>query len=117
MNVLFYYIDYYNCILAKVPSVARGIKKIEFKKDPSFLKIDFETKIFKSDLHISCLQEAMEKLSEFNTFRVRKTTLSSTFLMRSRVQGYHGKSLLGGSLEIRFQSLCTWNFLETNYSD
>ena len=32
--------------------------------------------------------EAMEKLTEIKTFRVRKTTVSSTFLIRLRFQGY-----------------------------
>ena len=39
-----------------------------------------------SDLFISFLKEAMEKLSNLNTFWVRKM-LSSTCLIRSRFQG------------------------------
>ena len=47
----------------------------------------------------------MEKLAEINAFRVGNTTVSSTFLMRLRFQGYRCKSdififALGGSLEI-----------------
>ena len=40
--------------------------------------------LYESDLCISCLKEAMEKLKEINTFRVRKPTVSSTFLIRLR---------------------------------
>ena len=43
--------------------------------------------LLKSDLRIFCLQEALEKLSELNTFRVNKTMLSSTFLIKLRFQG------------------------------
>ena len=34
----------------------------------------------------------MEKLAEINSFRVRKTTVSSTFLIRLRFQVYRCKS-------------------------
>ena len=40
-----------------------------------------------SYLLISCLYEAMEKLKEINTFRFRKTTVSSTFLIRFTFPG------------------------------
>ena len=47
--------------------------------------------LYESDLLISCLLEAMEKLTEINIW-VRKTTDSSTFLVRLWFQGYRCKS-------------------------
>ena len=46
----------------------------------------------KSDLRIACLYEAMEKLTEMITLRVRKTTVSSRYLIKLRFQGYRWKS-------------------------
>ena len=45
------------------------------------------------------VKEAMEKLAEMNTFRVVKTTVSSTFLIRFMFKGYRWK-LDMASLEI-----------------
>ena len=48
--------------------------------------------------------ERLEKLSELNNFRVSKTTLSSTLMIRKGFQWYVVKwtSKNGGSLEITF---------------
>ena len=46
----------------------------------------------KSDLRIACLYEAMEKLTEMITLRVRKTTVFSRCLIKLRFQGYRWKS-------------------------
>ena len=46
----------------------------------------------KSDLRIACLWEAMEKLTEMITIRVRKTTVSSRYLIKLRFQEYRWKS-------------------------
>ena len=49
--------------------------------------------------------EAVEKLIEIYTFRIRKTTLSFTFLIRFRFQGYHWKSNIA-----IFVWRVTWNY-------
>ena len=52
-----------------------------------------------------CLYEAMEKLSELNTFWVKKTTVFFTFLIRLKFQGYRCKS----NIDIFVLSV-TWNY-------
>ena len=45
-----------------------------------------------SDLRIHCLKEGIERQTEINNFRDKKTTLSYTFFIRIRGQGYPCKS-------------------------
>ena len=61
-----------------------------------------------SNLRISCALEAIEKLTEIKTVRVRKRQYLP--LIRSRFQGYHRKSDIAqlsneGHLKLRVQSL------------
>jgi len=54
-----------------------------------------------SNLCISCLQKSMEKCTEINTFRISKTTFSSTFSLYIG----HRYLCIEGQFKFRFQSL------------
>ena len=60
-----------------------------------------------SDMRISCKKEAMEKLAEVNTFRVRKTTVSFDQIKVSMVSLYigHCHLFMEVHLKLRIQSL------------
>ena len=45
---------------------------------------------FSAKVTCAFLAETIEKLIEINTFRVKKTMVSSTFLIRLRFQGFRG---------------------------
>ena len=61
---------------------------------------------------ISYLHEVIEKLTEINTFKTEKTTVSSTFLIRFRFQGYLCKS----GIDI-FTWRVTWNYAYCTFKD
>ena len=58
----------------------------------------------------SCFRKAAEKL-ELSTVRVRKTTVSSTFLIRLWFQGYHCKSGI-----VIFQMRVIWNYFYSPFA-
>ena len=63
-----------------------------------------------SDMRISCKKQAMEKLAEVITFRVRETTVSSTVLIRLKFQWYRCKSDIA-----LFAWRFTWNYAYWHY--
>ena len=77
---------------------------------PCSLKYDYMSKfkIGKSnilDLRISTAGKHVQELSEWNTFKTRKATASSTLLTRYRFQGYRCKSGIA-----IFAWRVTWNY-------
>ena len=75
----------YNCTLKSI--VGSSTNKISMFK---YLKTDYVRLwlLQKSVLRAFFLQENKSELSEINTFKPRKTTISSTLLIRKRFQVY-----------------------------